>query len=163
MSDHEDFEKKRELLERSANRTRERLIGTLSALDEKRHELTDVKGRIHKQVHEHRKPLAITGGSIVLAVGTIIGVSIYRLATRKERVREERWKALRRFWNHPERLARKDPPSGSVAAELGRKILVSALTFAAIELTKRGVRNALPARLEGPAARPHVIVRTLPA
>lgn len=161
MSDHEDLEKKRELLERSANRTRERLVETLSALDERRHELTDVKGQIHKQVHEHVKPLAITGGSIVLAVGTVIGVSIYRFATRKERLRQERWNALRRLWNHPERLARKSPPKGSVAAELGRKIVISALTFAAIELTKRSVRQALPAAQ--PVTRTRVVVRTLPA
>src|SRR5205085_2475559 len=123
MSDHEkeDLEKKRELLERAANRTRERLVETLNALDDKRHELTDVKGLVHDQVVEHKKPILITGGSIVLAVSSIVGWSIYRFATRKERLREERWKALRRYWNHPERLARKDPPNGSLAAELGRK------------------------------------------
>lgn len=163
MSEHEDLEKKRELLERAANRTRERLVETLGALDEKRHELTDggVKGLAMREVEEHKKPLIIGGASIVLAVSTIVGVSVYRLATRKERLREERWKALRRYWNHPERIARKNPPKGSLAAELGRKILIGTLTFAALELAKRTMKNALPA---GPApARTRVIVRTLPA
>lgn len=159
MSD--DLERKRELLERSANRTRERLIETLSALDDKRHELTDVKGMVKREMREHRTPIAITLGSVLLGVGGIVGWSIYRLATRRERLRGERWKALRRLWNHPERLARKDPPSGSLASEIGRKVLVSALTFAALELTKRTAHRLLPAADE--SVRTRVVVRTLPA
>jgi hypothetical protein len=164
MSEHEDLEKKRELLERAANRTRERLIDTLASLDHKRHDLTDggVKGIVHREVEEYKKPIAITAGSIILAVSGIVGWSVYRLATRKQRIREERWKALRRIWNHPERIARKDPPKGSLASELGRKVLVSALTFAALEMTKRGVRNALPAGEKQPVLT-KVVVRTLPA
>lgn len=162
-SENDDLEKKREMLERAANRARERLVETLNALDEKRHELTDVKGLAKREVIEHKKPILITGGSIVLAIGTIVGVSIYRFATRKERLREERWKALRRYWNHPERLARKDPPKGSLAAELGRKILIGTLTFAALELTKRTISNALPAHKREVLAPTRVVVRTLPA
>jgi hypothetical protein len=162
-NDHKlDLEKKRELLERSANRTRERLIETLSALDDKRHELTDVKGLAKREVIEHKKPILITAGSLVGAVGAIVGYSIYRFATRRERLRAERWKALKRWWNHPERLARKNPPTGSVAAELGRKILIGSLTFAALELTKRSIRGALPEH-KTVIAPTRVVVRTLPA
>lgn len=163
MSEHEDLERKRELLERSANRTRERLVETLSALDHRRHELTDggVKGLVHREVEQHKLPIALSAGSLVVAVTGVVGYSVYRLATRKQRLREERWKALGRLWRHPERVARKDPPSGSLASEIGRKVVVSALTFVALELTKRGVRNALPAG-ERPV-RTKVIVRTLPA
>ena len=104
MSD--DLERRRELLERSANRTREQLIETLTAIDHRRHELTDIK----KQVHEHAAPIAIGGGAIVTAIGAALGLSIYHFATRKQRIRRERWKALQRLWEHPERLARKNPP-----------------------------------------------------
>jgi hypothetical protein len=155
MSDADN--NRRELLERSANRTRERLVDTLSELDHRRHDVTDV----HKQIAEHKKPIVLGGLAIVLAVGTAIGVSIYHLATRRERVRRERWRALHRLWEHPERVARKKVPKGTLASEIGRKVITSALTFVALELTKRTVRRALTAGDFAPRQR--VVVRTLPA
>jgi hypothetical protein len=159
MSD--ELERRRELLERSANRTREHLIETLSALDHRRHELTDVKGQVRKQVHEHAAPIAIGAGAVIAALGTAIGLSIYHLATRKERIRRERWRALQRLWEHPERLARKNPPKGTLASDIGRKVVTSAMTFAAIELTKRAVKASLPTSEQ--TLQPAVVVRTLPA
>lgn len=153
----EDLEKKRAILERSANRTRERLMDTITALAQRRHEITDVKG----QLREHAAPIAIAGGAIVIALGTALGLSIYHFATRRERLRKERWTALRRIWNHPERLAQREHPKGSFASEVGRKVAFSVLTYVALELTKRTVRRALmPAE---PALEPKVFVRTLPA
>jgi len=159
MSD--EMDRRRELLERSANRTREQLVETLSALDHRRHELTDVKGQVKKQVHEHAAPIAIGAGAVIATLGTVIGLSIYHLATRRERVRRERWRALSRIWEHPERLARKNPPKGTLASDIGRKVVASAMTFAAIELAKRAVKGALPAGES--TLRPAVVVRTLPA
>ena len=104
---------------------------------------------------------AITGGAIIVALGTALGLSIYHFATRRERLRKERWTALRRIWNHPELLARREHPKGSFASEMGRKVAFSALTYVALELTKRTVRRAMPAN--EPALEPKVIVRTLPA
>jgi hypothetical protein len=153
---------RRELLERSANRTRERLVETLSAIDHRRHELTDIKYQVKKQVHEHAKMIAIAAGLVVTGLGTLIGVSIYHFATRRERVRRERWMALRRFWAHPERIARKNPPKGTLPSDVVRKVLTSLLTFAAVELSKRMIRRALP-RGEEQRQRPAVVVRTLPA
>lgn len=155
MSD--DLERRRELLERSANRTREQLIDTLTALDHRRHELTDVKG----QVKKHALPVAIGAGTVIAAVGTALGLSIYHLATRRERLRRERWRALHRLWEHPERIARKNPPKGTLASDIGRKVVTSALTFAALELTKRAIKGALPPPEN--TLRPAVVVRTLPA
>lgn len=159
MSDNDN---RRELLERSANRTREQLVETLSALDHRRHELADVKGQVKKQLHEHAKPIAITAGLAIAGLGTLIGISIYHLATRRERLRRERWTALRRLWEHPERLARKNPPKGTLASDIGRKVITSLLTFAAIELAKRAIKRALPSG-EQQLQRPAVVVRTLPA
>jgi len=159
MSD--DLERRRELLERSANRTREQLIDTLTALDHRRHELTDVKGQVRRQVHEHAMPIAIGAGAVIAAVGAALGLSIYHLATRRERLRRERWKALHRLWEHPERIARKNPPKGTLASDIGRKVVTSALTFAALELTKRAIKGALPPAEQ--TLRPAVVVQTLPA
>ncbi len=159
MSD--EMDRRRELLERSANRTREQLIETLGALDHRRHELTDVKGQVKKQVQDHAAPIAIGAGAVIAALGTVIGLSIYHLATRRERTRRERWNALTRIWEHPERLARKNPPKGTLASDIGRKVVTSAMTFAAIELAKRAVKSALPTGES--TLRPAVVVRTLPA
>jgi len=98
---------------------------------------------------------------LVAALGAAIGLSIYHLATRRERMRRERWKALHRLWEHPERIARKNPPKGSLASDIGRKVITSALAFAALEITKRAVMGALPTSEQ--ALRPAVVVRTLPA
>lgn len=152
----------RELLERSANRTRERLVDTLAALDRRRHEVTDhPKELVKYEIRKHGTAVALTATSIILGVGGVIGLSVYRLATREQRRREERWRALRRVWNHPERLARRDPPKGSLASDLGRKVLMSALTWVAVEMTKRSLKRALPTG-EAPG-HPRVVVRTLPA
>jgi hypothetical protein len=157
-------EEKRELLERSANRTRARLIDTIEALDHRRHEVMDVRGQIEKQVTAHWKPLAIVGGAMVVGLGTVLGLSIYWAATRRERLRRERWSALRRLWQHPERLARPDPPKGSMAWSIARKVLTATLTYVALEATKRMVRTALPsARTVELRRDDEVVVRTLPA
>ncbi|MBI2390553.1 MAG: hypothetical protein HYV09_13265 [Deltaproteobacteria bacterium] len=152
----------RELLERSANRTRERLVDTLAALDHRRHEVTDHPTDLVKyELHEHATAVAIAASSIILGIGGVIGLSVYRLATRDRRRSEERWDALRRVWKHPERIARRNPPKGSLASDLGRKVLMSALTYVAIEMTKRTLQRVLPAG-EQPG-HPRVVVRTLPA
>jgi hypothetical protein len=156
-------EEKRELLERSANRTRARLLDTIEALDQRRHEVMDVRGQLERQVEAHMKPLAVVGGLVVTTLGSVLGISIYWAATRRERLRRERWSALRRLWEHPERIARKDPPKGSMAWSIGRKVLTATLTYVALEATKRMVRTALPTARTVELRRNDVVVRTLPA
>jgi len=164
MSD-QNATRARLVLEREANRTRERLLDTLSELDNRRHEVTEHPGELIKAVAlEHLRPIAIATGTLILGVAGLIGWSVYRLATQAQRRREERWRALRRWWNHPERIARRAPEEAPLAWQLGRKILLSAVGFAAVELTKRTVARALPrveARNEG-LPRSRVVVRTLP-
>lgn len=154
----------RDDLERAANRTRERLLDTLSALDHRRHEVQDHPVELlEAEMHEHMTPIAITTGALILGISSAIGWSVYRLATRDQRRREERWNALRRFWNHPERLARSSPPEGSLASQLGRKVLLSAIGWASVELTKRSLLPLIRSRAYGTLAPPRVLVRTLPA
>jgi hypothetical protein len=135
-------DRERELLERDADRVRDRLQGTLEALDQRRHqlaELTDVK----KQVREHATPIGLVAGGLLLGTFGLLGYSIYHAVTRKKRLRQERMNALMRFWNHPERLARSKPPKGSLAQQVGRGIVTSALTVAVTELSKRSLRRVL--------------------
>ena len=123
----------------------------------------EMLNQLEKQVEAHWKPLAFAGGLVVTTLGSVLGVSIYWAATRRERLRRERWSALRRLWEHPERIARKEPPRGSMAWSIARKVLTATLTYVALEASKRMVRNALPTARTVELRRNDVVVRTLPA
>lgn len=154
----------RDDLERAANRTRERLLDTLSALDHRRHAVQDHPvAALEAEMHEHMKPIAIATGAVILGVSSVIGWSVYRLATRDQRRRQERWNALRRFWRHPELVARSSLPEGSLASQLGRKVLLSAAGWASVELTKRSLLPLIRARAHEELPPSRVLVRSLPA
>ena len=135
----------RERLEREANMARARLATTIDEIDRRAHEAVDVK----LQLRRHAAPLAVAAGIVVLPIVAAIGVGIYRLATRDARMRRERVRALKRGWRHPDRLARyKNPP---LAVEMGRRILVGAVTYVAIQAIKRTLDGRFPKLV---AARP---------
>ena len=125
-------------LERQADLTRARLMETLEAIDRRRHLFLDVR----HQVAEHKTPIMITAGIFASAISAGIGLLLYRLSHRDERRRHERVVALRRSWQHPERVGRyKDRP---FLVELLRKVAMGTLTFAAMKLAKTAVQKALP-------------------
>ena len=126
-------------LEMEANRVRSRLLDTLERLDRKRHEITNVR----LQVREHAPELAAVGGALALLLGGSVLLAVLGARRHERKLREERVRAIGRFWRHPEWLAQKK--RSSLAGEIGRKVLVGMVTFAAIELAKRGVRRALVA------------------
>lgn len=158
---------KRVVLEREANRARDRLLGTLSELDHRRHAVQDHPTElVRSELQEYRRPIVIATGTAIVGLASVLGWSVYRLATRDQRRREERWAALRRFWEHPERIARKSLPQGTLASQLGRKVLLSAIGLIAVDLTKKALKGALPlvrAGAYGELSPPRVVVRTLPA
>ena len=110
-----------EALTVKANRARARLLETVDAIDRKRHDAFNVG----LQVRKHAEPIAIGGGAIVLAVAAGVGLVAYRIATRRERLRHERFSMLRRMWQHPERAARREPTSffGRVARNVALGLL----------------------------------------
>ena len=131
----ESHHEERERLEREANLVRARLATTLDVLDKRGHEMVDVK----LQVKRHVLPIAVVGGTIVLAVVSGVGYAIYRIATRDERKRLERRRIPARVWNHPERVAQVQKPP--VLAEIGRKLLVGTLTMLGMSLVKRAINS----------------------
>ncbi|HEX9296816.1 MAG TPA: hypothetical protein VF881_13320 [Polyangiaceae bacterium] len=91
----------REELEHEADVARARLLGTIDALDRRRNEMLDWK----LQVRRHAGTVAVAGGGVFAAIAVTTGVVLLRVNRRNERLRRERWRALSRFWEHPERLA----------------------------------------------------------
>ncbi|WP_437483419.1 hypothetical protein WME75_42780 [Sorangium sp. So ce1014] len=127
----------REEFERKADELRDRLLHTIEVIDRRRHALLDVK----TQVRRHGAGVA-TGGLLLAILGGAAVIALVRGArARGERLRGERVRALVRSWRHPDWVAPRGKPS--VPREIGRKILVGAVSFAAMQLIRRGIRLTL--------------------
>lgn len=133
-------------LEQRADLLRERLAHTLDELERRRHDLTSVRA----QVRLHPEALVAAGAAVLLTVGGGIALGVLRARTRQERLRRERLAAVRRLWQQPERIARREP---GVLARIGRGILISAGTAAGLWLLRRAagyfLGHAEPAELTG--------------
>ncbi|WP_437957121.1 hypothetical protein WME76_38235 [Sorangium sp. So ce119] len=129
----------REEFERKADELRDRLLHTIEAIDQRRHALLDVK----TQVRRHGAGV-VTGGLMLVLMGGAAVISVIQEArARDARLRRERVRALVRFWRHPDWVAPRGKPS--VPREIGRKILVGAVSFLAIQLIRRGIRLTMAA------------------
>ncbi|WP_437674731.1 hypothetical protein [Sorangium sp. So ce131] len=129
----------REAFERKADELRERLMHTIEAIDQRRHELLDVGAEVRRSgpgVVVGGLLLAVMGGAAVIAL-----VQDVRAGARGERLRGERIRALVRSWRHPDWVAAQGKPS--VPREIGRKILIGAASFLAMQLIRRGIRLTL--------------------
>jgi len=88
-------------LEREADVARARLVNTIERLDRRRHDALDWR----LQARKHSGELVLVGGAVVATVGVPVAIAIYRASTQTTRLRDERIRALTRFWEHPERVA----------------------------------------------------------
>ncbi len=137
------IEERRSRLERKAEVIRSRLFRHVDALDARRHQVTEVGRRAKETI-----PAAI---GVVLASGALLGVGIglitWAVRSRKKHLLSYRIsKAIEPF------RVEKRP---SMFAEVGRKLLVTAVTIVASELTKRAAKNAFDGRvLDGALAVP---------
>lgn len=143
-------------LERRANELRERLVSALGVIEQRARAATDVR----LQWSRHRRLVGLT----FIGLATALSYAAYRLDLRLQRPkllqgrRGRRVVALRRMWQHPEALAR--PFGPSIFAELARKLIVGSLSFAGMELMKRGLRRVLAT--QAPRALPPGEERQLP-
>jgi hypothetical protein len=92
-------------LKRREERLRSRLADTLQSLDFRRREVLDLFNLRH-QLHEHRGPLLCAGAGLLLVVGASVGYAAYRAHDYRQHKYRERWLALQRMWEHPERILR---------------------------------------------------------
>lgn len=90
-------------LERRAEEARARLAETLAELDRRRQEWFDVGA----QLHRHTREFARAGGLGLGSIAVLSAIALLRAARRDRRKRAERAHAIVRFWNHPDRLARR--------------------------------------------------------
>lgn len=140
----------RAALERRANELREGLVATIHEIELRARAVTNV--RLQWSRHHRLVGLSFIG------IAAALSYAAYRLDQRLLRPKLPRTQALRRMWQHPEALARSGRPS--ILAELSRRLLVGSLSFAGMELMKRGIRRVLAA--QAPQALPPSEERRLP-
>jgi hypothetical protein len=136
-----------DLLVRRADSVRSRLVETLEALDARRRILTDPK----EQARRHPAVLVGMGTVLVVAIGGSLLISSWQTARLRRHLREERWQALRRFWFHPDRLARaRQKPS--LARRIVGGAIVSTMSYLAGVVTKRFGRRLVRSSARGASA-----------
>ncbi len=139
----------RDQVERKADLLRERLLRTIDLLDQRRHIARDVRGRAR------RHPAVVMFGGAALALAAYGAVALAVRAARardQDRLRRERVEAVRRLWQHPERVARREH---GLLFRVARAALVAAATAAAVILARRGARRAWRL-VSAPAAPPQL-------
>lgn len=129
------LDERRARLERKAEVIRSRLLRHVDALDARRHQVTEVGRRAKDAV-----PRAVT---VVLAGGALLGAGI-GLVTWAVRARRRRLLSVRLAAAVEPFRARRRP---SLAAELGRKLLVTVVGVLASELARRSAKMVLEGRL----------------
>jgi hypothetical protein len=120
-------------LEREANVARARLLGAIDALERRRHDIFDWK----LQVRTHSTEIALTAGAIVVGFAVTAGAAKYRSTLRREKLRAARWRAIKRSWQHPERVAVRPRPFAVVV----RALVVAFAAFATAEFGLRPIRR----------------------
>lgn len=147
--EHEHITKRmdgREQVERTADRIRDELMLTLEELDRRRHHTLD----IHYQAARHRD--LIVGAAITAAVltGVGVGIAMWRARHREQILARHRLKAVKRAWEHPDRLATRaeDKP---LAVQMGKKLVMIFVTALATNIAKNSVQTLVPQRRPVPA------------
>jgi hypothetical protein len=87
--------------EQEADRIRSELLRTLNELDRRRHEATDWQS----QLRSNWGLLAAAAGVVGAIIAARLLLGRFSEKRRARNLRHERIAALRRFWEHPERLA----------------------------------------------------------
>ncbi len=101
---NDEPETDREALEREAERVRARLYGTLDVLDQRRHEVLDVK----HQVEEHVVPVMAGGAVFFVGIGGVVALAIHHAVHARRHRGRERMNALLRMWRRDRSSRRSD-------------------------------------------------------
>ena len=135
MSDAEATD--RHSLEAQADEVRAQLATTLERLERKRHDLVHLAD-VPAQIEEHAVPIAAGAAVALVVAGALVSWAVVRVVHAPERRRHERIEALRRAWQHPERVGRQRV--GFVSG-LVRKVATGLVTTLAMQLAKRALQN----------------------
>ena len=134
----------REKVEKTADRLRDELLLTLEELERRRERALDVKYQLRQALEENRELLIKVGGAALGLLVVGMGWSAWRARHREEILWKHRREALRRAWEHPDRLA-SQAEERPVGIELGRKLVLIFATTLASAMAKSAVRALVPA------------------
>jgi hypothetical protein len=95
------FNGARHELEIRADIARDRLLETIDAIDRRRHDVLDWK----LQLREHVGRIAFGSAALMGGVALAVAVRVLRARLSAAHRRQERFRALTRAWEHPERVA----------------------------------------------------------
>jgi hypothetical protein len=132
------LETEREELESRADYVRSRLMTTLGELDRRRHEIFDVR----LQLRRHARELALVGAGLGLVALSGILTAVNARRIRRANMQRARFRALVRFWEHPDRIASRAKEKPFYLRVL-EKVAMSVVTVAIGQLTHR-IAKALP-------------------
>ena len=133
----------REKVEKTADRLRDELLLTLEELDRRRERAMDVRYQVRHALDKNRDVLIKAGGVALGMLVLSMGYSWWKSRHREELQWKHRREALRRAWEHPDRLAShaEDRPIG---IELGRKLVLIFASTLASALAKSAVKTLVP-------------------
>lgn len=139
----------REQVEKTADRLRDELLLTLEELDRRRERAMDVRYQFRHALDKNRD-LLLKAGATALALALVgVGFSWWRARHREELLWKHRAQALRRAWEHPDRVA-SHAEERPVAIELGRKLVLIFATTLASAMAKSAVKALVPPPPEKP-------------
>ena len=135
-------EQRPEVLEREVEEIRDNISGIVGELDRRRQELVDWR----LQLRKHGPLLAAVGASCIVGFGLTVAIGVARRKRRKQPLAKARRlrEAIGRMIEHPELVARPQPP-------IGRKALSAVVSVLAGALAKALVRRILDATEPEPA------------
>jgi hypothetical protein len=128
----------RDDLAHQADAVRDRLIRTVSLLDQRRHEALDLR----YQLRRHVKRVVAMGLLVVAATAGALVLVTHRIATAAARRRRDRWRLARSVWRDPARALRAE--RGPIYEEALRSVALSLVTMI-LTTPARGVLKELMA------------------
>ncbi|QRN98374.1 hypothetical protein JRI60_04740 [Archangium violaceum] len=133
----------REKVEQTADRLRDELLLTLEELDRRRERAMDVRYQVRHALDKNRDVLMKAGGVALGMLVLSMGYSWWKSRHREELLWKHRREALRRAWDHPDRLA-SHAEERPIGIELGRKLVLIFASTLASALAKSAVKTLVP-------------------
>jgi len=133
----------REQVEKTADRLRDELLLTIEELERRRERALDVRYQVGHAL-EKNKDLLLKAGGVMLGLMVVsAGYSWWKARHREELLWKHRARAVRRAWEHPDRVA-SQAEERPVPFELGRKLVFIFATTLASAMAKRAVKSLVP-------------------